>query len=345
MELEYPTKTTYERNYSNLISGTGRDYKGPFYGPGYLKNSKFAYTSASSLQNRCWQVFPWNERRRILITILEYYLKNEGPEYPKYIVRMKLLKPYASVTADDPWQTGKDYFLSEPVWYGDFVGDEYQHGYQIYTSNKWQDVSKKTYDNAYWWEDKRVVRKFTVKNYSSYSGNTVDVPENDMNHNNAKSRYITKVPWGGTDGSGSTNEAVFKAKEMDVRTDGGGTIFQNTARNRYIGLRLWSDLASEVKFYSVNYAPGFTKQELQAIMPSGAKMYELGNGYNNDGTGEAAVSGVDQTHLNTGLFGSKGYSDGDGNGNSSGYKGVMGIQHLRNGCSCPICSKYAQYEY
>jgi|GEM_PF-1336095 len=354
MELEYPNNSEYQWDYSSLISGTSSSYKGPFYGPGYLKNSKFAYTSDSQAENRGWQVFPWNERRRILITVLEYYLKNKGPAYPKYIIRMKLLKPYADTSDDDPWQTGKDYFLSEPAWYGDFVGDEYQHAYQIFTNNQWQDVSKKTYDNAYWWEDKRVVRKFTVKNYSSYSGNIVDVPENDMNHNNAKSRYITKVPWGSTDGSGSTNAAVFYAKEMDVHADRNDKwddnfhkLFSNAKRTRYIGLRLWSDLASEVKFYSVNYAPGFTKQELQAIMPSGAKMYELGNGYNNDGTGETAVSGVDQTHLNTELFKNTGknYSDGEGNGNSSGYRGVMGIQHLRNGCSCPICSKYAQYGY
>ena len=348
MELEYPNDSEYQWNYSSLISGTGgsySSYKGPFYGPGYLKNSKFAYTSDSQAENRGWQVFPWNERRRILITVLEYYLKNKGPAYPKYIIRMKLLKPYADVTEDDPWQTGKDYFLSEPAWYGDFVGDEYQH-YQIYKNNTWQDASYETYINTSRW-NRRIVRNFTVKNHSSYSGDTINPPNNSISDNNAKSRYIIKVPWGASDGYGTAYEGVFKAKEMDVRTDGGGDIFKTPSRNRYIGLRLWSDLASEVKFYSVNYAPGFTKQELQAIMPSGAKMYELGNGYNNDGTGEAAVSGVDQTHLNTGLFGSTGkdYSDGEGNGNSSGYRGVMGIQHLRNGCSCPICSKYAQYGY
>ena len=87
---------------------------------------------------------------------------------------------------------------------------------------------------------------------------------------------------------------------------------------------MWGGEGSEVKFYSVNYAPGFKKAELQAIMPENAKMYELSQ------THEPATTGVDQTALNTALFSTLGHSVEEA-------IGVGEIQHIIKKCSCPLC--------
>lgn len=102
-----------------------------------------------------------------------------------------------------------------------------------------------------------------------------------------------------------------------------------------MGLRIWSNKANYVTtIYSVNLAPGFSGKELRAIMPKGAKMYEVDNSAN--GTNEANMTGgtvtkVDQSNLNS-IF-SSGSSDGNGNGlytsNDKYLKGVMHIQHTK----------------
>ena len=144
---------------------------------------------------------------------------------------------------------------------------------------------------------------------------------------------------------------VFNAEEMNVKSDVSnssffakeGTVttgiktriidkFNTPTRTRYIGIRAWGhkNKTTEVKIYSLNFGPGFRKSELLAIMPLGARMYEL-----ND-TNETNILGSAQENLNKGLFGSiAGFSAGNGNG--SGYSGVMDIQHVMGACNCPMC--------
>jgi len=310
----------YNSNNSNdskkMISGGNSEYTGPFYGPGYLKNSLFKYKSNNNVDKRKDE-YPWTARRRVLLTVLEYYLDNDGPAYPRYIVRLKLLNDFNSQNAD-PWQIGKSAFLSEPAWFGHFVGDSASKSGKKYIYN--------------------------IKNYSTYSGGVIAL-DNQPSDYSVKDRYIVKSPWNTTDNTPFA-EAVFRGEDMDVRRKIQNDtfmdlkynkndqteiakVFNNPARKRYIGLRIWGGTGAQTRFYSVNYAPGFTKAELQAIMPSGAKMYEMSD------TNESLVSGVNQAKLNEGLFGTTKYSNGAGNG--SGYAGVMGIQHLTGACQCPMC--------
>jgi prepilin-type N-terminal cleavage/methylation domain-containing protein len=315
----------YSSYYNMMISGGNSEYTGPFYGPGYLKNSLFKYVTSSSIDTRK-NYTPWTERRRALLTVLEYYLASDGPEYPRYIVRFKLLKDFDSEKTSDPWQIGKSAFSSEPAWFGHFVGD----------SALKVKIKKNKYEYRY-----------SIKNCSPYSGETVTLATEPADYT-ATDRYIVKSPWDSNDNSTKFVEAVFRGEDMDVRrkiqddtfmdlnyNKSNQTkiaeVFKNPARKRYIGLRIWGGAGAQTRFYSVNYAPGFTKAELQAIMPSGAKMYELTD------TKESEVLGVNQTNLNNGLFGPSKQSNGSGNG--GGYAGVMGIQHILTGCTCPMCSK------
>ena len=351
MSIQHPPASN---NLQSRISGvgySGANY-GPFYGPGHMKNSIFSYISNSTWTNRpLYQ--PWTSRRRFVITILEYYINgnktNQGPQYPRFIMRLKLLKNYDEIDGydpliDDPWQVGKEAFYSEPVWYGGFVGDpttvQYQKKNTRYGS--YYDVTKQVYDAAAA-NRRRIVYRYFVKNHSLFSGNYVEFTSQQPNAD-SKNRYIAKMPWGTSYSSNSASDfLVFNGVDMNVRNDiktgdfldigtRVGTIdesFMYPDRKRYIGLRIWGDLGTASRFYSVNYAPGFRKSELQAIMPVGAKMYELNQ------TGEDTVLGLDQTYLNQGLFGITGYSN--GNGNASGYYGVMDIQHLSMNCVCPMC--------
>jgi prepilin-type N-terminal cleavage/methylation domain-containing protein len=353
----YGMSIQYEEDSNNLqsrISGvgySGANY-GPFYGPGHMKNSIFSYISNSTWTNRpLYQ--PWTSRRRFVITILEYYINgtgvNQGPQYPRFIMRLKLLKNYNEILGydpiiDDPWQIGKEAFYSEPVWYGGFVGDPttVQHQKKDSNNSPYYDVTQQVY-NATRNNRRRIVYRYFVKNHSPYTGNYVEFTSQPTNAD-SKNRYIAKMPWGTSYSSNSDSDfLVFNAVDMNVRNeiktgsflDIGTSVgiidrsFQDPERKRYIGLRIWGNTGTASRFYSVNYAPGFRKSELQAIMPVGAKMYELNQ------TGEDTVLGLDQTNLNQGLFGITGYSN--GNGNASGYYGVMDIQHLSMNCVCPMC--------
>jgi hypothetical protein len=351
----YGMSIEYEEDSNTLqsrISGVGYSLAnyGPFYGPGHMKNSIFSYVSNSIWTERLLYQ-PWTERRRFVITILEYYINgngaNQGPQYPRFIMRLKLLKNYDEIDGydpliDDPWQVGKEAFYSEPVWYGGFIGDPTIVQYQKRDRNNtpYYDVTKQVYDAAAA-NRRRIVYRYFVKNHSLFSGNYVEFTSAPTDYS-VKNRYIAKMPWG-TSYSAAYDFLVFNAVDMNARNDiktGSfldigtrvGTIdesFKYPDRKRYIGLRIWGDTGTSSRFYSVNYAPGFRKSELQAIMPTGAKMYELNQ------TQEDTVLGLDQTNLNQGLFGVTGISD--GNGNNSGYSGVMSIQHLMNNCSCPMC--------
>ena len=362
---------------SGRISGIGvsSGNYGPFYGPGHMKNSIFKYVSNSDWKKRPIYA-PWTSRRRFVITILEYYLNGnvsdkKGPMYPRFIMRLKLLKNFEEMvangynpTTDDPWKIGNEAFYSEPVWYGGFVGDPTELNYQKRTRknsssswSSWIDISKLEYDNLVTnntTQKQTDGYRYSVRNYSSYLGDFLKFTNAPAGSSN-KTRYIAKMPWG--DNYSSTSDSlIFNASDMNVRNDiktgafdiigkNVGTIdesFKSPNRKRYIGLRIWGGVSTSSKFYSVNYAPGFKKSELQAIMPAGGRMYEFEDTSTSDknGTGEIYVSGVDQKFLNQGLFGSKtGSSPGNGKYKNHDYDwGVMAIQHVMSGCDCPMCS-------
>ncbi|MEG1799496.1 MAG: hypothetical protein RR214_04860, partial [Synergistaceae bacterium] len=321
-------------------------FYGPFYGPGYMKNSKFQYennyyrtdnkTPTSLNGNVIVPQTPYTERRRIILTVLEYYMDNDKTR-PYFIVRMKYLKlqddgtyPSGTNENDDPLMIGPGWFLSEPIWYGGFVGQ------------KPEKIGSKDY-------------RFTIKNYSSYpTVKTFDVPEDKIKLTAAGSNpkngefYVTSVTKNGTDGTANRVNTLFEAAKIEMRGQITGTEFdKNNKRtaaselyaspkhDRYLGIRTWSNqnIAFETAVYNVELAPGFSKEELLAIMPKGAQMYEISD------IGDEAPEGISQSNLGGSLFGGNIKSDGTGNG-SGISDGVMGIQHVMGNCTCPMCKKY-----
>lgn len=318
--LDYPLSDIEWNQYFGFMQNTKRMYR-----PSYLKNSIMNYTSYTTATD------PLAGRTRFMITVLEYYTTSKAE--PKIIVRTRLLKTDTEVAADggkyssdeekkDPWHIGPKYYKSEPAWYGDFVGSKpvsIDHVYDYYNTNC-------TYN-------------YNVSNYSGYSGGRAYM-KNIYNTapNTTVNRYIVK---GNVDGSNSF-VGVFIARVMDIisNLDSGSTSsdnkdiakkeFGNPARKRYLGLRIWNKEGStQTQFYSVNHAPGFRKEELEAIMPSGAHMYEVSE------TGQKIPDGVDQSDLDKSLSLING-------------KGVMSLQHTPSHstggssckCKCPWCTYY-----
>lgn len=328
----------------------GSNFYGPFYGPGYMKNDVMQYLNdyydykdtvsgdvpKKMTGNVIDLVEPYTERMRLLITVLEYYTSDA--KVPYFIVRVKFLKTEDELKKDDdtgdPFKTGSDWYKSEPIWYGGFAGAQPE---KITSGDK-------------------TFYRFHVKNHGGYNGASFDVAEAALKEKLVTSAsdplsgnfYITKVSTGAKDGEGTVIETVFEAADINIgkeitensfsnntKKNNAAKLYEAPVRDRHLGLRIWSNKANYVTtIYSVNLAPGFSGQELRAIMPKGAKMYEVDNSAN--GTNEANMTGgtvtdVDQSNLNS-IF-SSGSSDGNGNGlytsNDKYLKGVMHIQHTK----------------
>ena len=315
------------KNIETHGSFTGEnDGYGPYYGPGYLKTSNFLYNSGTD--KNC----PWRLRRRVMFTILEYYTTDRGA--PQYIVRMKYLKN-AGDAADpkDPFACGKDYFFSNPAWYGSFEGQDVDGSRQ----------NRPAYGRLY--------------TYSpfNYMENLWKNPSIATQWN----LYITRSPRATAFSSLGHVAGVFQGKNMNIRSDIAGTSyygepasslvsaaaarFADPKRERLIGFRVWGSAIKEgTKLYNITLAPGFTKTELRAILPAGAKLYELSDLLSDSEYQEIKKSPEAFGFLNAdelsasynSIFGKTGQSNGIGNG-SGVYNGVNGIQYQlnRNGTS------------
>ncbi len=305
-------------------------YGGPFYEPSQMKTQKFLFNSSSNgINGNSW---PWKVRRRFMVTILEYYT-NSDKASPHYIIRAKFLDEMKDTDEKDPFGCGESYFLSNPVWYGNFVGS---------------DVNRGEYGKLY--------------TYSSYNYNN----NNNLWYNNTWSYqnnlYITRSPKT-TAFNNSYYNGVFQAVDMSIMSDirkasylnqdgqttsvnktTAANLFKAPQRDRFIGFRALPGTAGQgTKVYDIVLAPGFTKKELQAIMPRNAKMYELSDILSTSERDKIKKSPDDygftnlaevETSYNQILKGVGNVSDGDGN--SSGiYDGVNGIQYQLNSNGTP----------
>lgn len=302
-------------------------YGGPYYEPSDMKTKNFIFSSTATGNNgNSW---PWRVRRRFMVTVLEYYMTDgtrSGKDYPRYIIRAKFLDEMKDDDEKDPFGCGERYFFSNPIWYGNFKGTSVNRGEYgtIYT------YSSYNYDNNLWY-------------------NNTGAYENDL--------YITRSPKA-TTFNNTYYDGVFQAVDMNVRYDigrisyinqpGQGTsvnkttaagLFQSPQRDRIIGFRALPGVNGKgAKVYDIVLAPGFTKKELQAIMPKGAKMYELSDILTTKELTDVRNSPDDYGFTNSAEVNAKyneiltgnGYSS-DGSGNSSGiYYGVNGIQYQLN---------------
>lgn len=308
-------------------------YGGPYYEPAYLKTKEFTYNNNSYGGNngtatdyKNW----WNPRRRFALTILEYYTESKDKVYPCYIIRAKHLKNFPDdinyETTRDPLGWGEEYFESNPAWFGNFRGSDVAPG-----------------------------ASGTIYTHSAYNGNKWS----NSTGKSLKDLYLTKSPKSSSFNSASSNHkyGIFQATPMDIRADftnpktafmvqhsdfppdkdKAQKLFQNPKRDRSVGFRVWNaSIENGAKIFNLTLAPGFTKEELRAILPKGAKLYEFSD--------VLSESDYEEIKKNPMEYGFSSYEEvtrkfneilsgsaSDGKGNGSGItNGVNGIQYRLN---------------
>ena|GEM_PF-772009 len=319
-----------------IYNETLNDRKSDYYEPESLNNSNFTFAE-------------WDDRYRVLYTVLEYYdeIQDEiqKKKYPRHIFRVRLLKRTDDVPEDklaeikkrDPWCIGPKFYASEPMWFGDFVGNPNTTPTTNTTTVK-------------------------VKNYDT----TSQTATLNRQINIAEKIFYALKPSG--------DSYVFRKRLMDARAtelnadnnpidgtgisdDSGETVLSSPNESRYVGVRgvIKSDVHDEdaVTIYGLDFAPGFSINEIRSIMPENGKLYnieetipvsELTKIQDKDWYKSyklmIASSGND---INKKIFGSTARSDGSGNNgswyyqNAGGDGGVYDLQHRNiNDCKCPL---------
>ena len=296
--------------------------------PSYLQNNSFTSSETKEF---------WHSRRRVIYTILEYYDNIEKATAPRYIVRARYLKRPDEILSSlsleeryrvkklDPWYTGRLFFDSEPAWWGGYMGM----------------APEKT-------DDDPPVVKYKIMNYTKYAEKyweTLKVFDTEE-----KTRYPLRCSESVT--------AILTARSMDIIADvdkfnlNNIDIFKSRTRGRFLGINVWvNDIGNikdiGMKLFEFNLAPGFSKAELKAIMPKGAKMYELSDLVGSDWQSNYPWLNSGNQNMNSALF-SGASSNGDGNGSiyTKRGSGIMGLQHIpSDSCECPLCLRQAGKEY
>lgn len=318
--------------YNETDNAPGGDQR---YLPKNLHNDAFDFYNGKSDDDA------WTTRRRVMLTVLEYYTEDKAK--PFYIIRAKFLKltsdytpeQLAEIKKDDPWCVGKTFFASEPMWFGLYVG------------NKMTLSGKDS--------------KVDVKHYADSTSMNANVNEAPVTIGRKVIDYTQNLFYGTKYKKDSPG---FAAKAVSMREDGGDSY--NT-RERYIGLRVFSESKggnnnAAVTFNEVALAPGFSADEIRSIMPQGGRVYEI------EDTVPANNAALEWSIINASawykglqaslggktyndvLFGAEKGSDGDGKssiyytlvkyengGNGTQYGGVYDIQHIKtNDCKCPL---------
>lgn len=348
-------------------------------------NSNVDYT-IRSMQNDAFSLSKnetaanyFTQRKRVIYTILEYYspyVKDtdsydaKGINKPHYIVRMRTLKnpddilgkksvaEQVKIREKDPWYIGTEFYDSEPIWYGDFVGAAPVKSGDVYL--------------------------YDVKNYSEkFNGTklTITTPPADNDYRRSRNVFMLNDK---RDPNSNGYYSIVKGYDLNIREHlyelwpkdedyKWGKNYNQTLLNeiyqqygkRYIGVRVWSAKQTQigVKFYEINMAPGFCGDELKAIMPKGSRLYEVKETYQ---TGTYENKSWDQlsdlakddyfswdstkdAQLNKHVFSKSSFhhgelvSDGDGNDeNEDRNIGIMDIRHTwpLNECKCPLCKLF-----
>lgn len=321
-----------------IYNETLNDRKSDYYEPESLNNSNFTFAE-------------WDNRYRVLYTVLEYYDAIQGNKYPQHIFRVRFLKRTDNWDADhsvstdklaeikkiDPWCIGPKFYASEPMWFGDFVGNPNTTPTTNTTTVK-------------------------VKNYYYTTTETATL--------NRKINIATKIFYALKRSSGSDvfRKRVMNARASEKEIDGsdlsetgisnalGGTVLSSPNESRYVGVRgvVKSDVPDEdaVTIYGLDFAPGFSINEIRSIMPADGKLYSLEEtipaselakiqdkdwykSYKN-------IIASSENDINKKVFGTAAKSAGTGdNGswyyqNAGGDGGVYDLQHIQGTCNCPL---------
>jgi len=294
---------------NNVFPANSTD--GNCYNPVHVQNNLFAYNPD----------YWWQANHRILYSIIEYYYADDIYRLPHFIIRVRFLKPLSDssvrdrldeIKPKDPWYIGPDFYESEPMWFGEFVGSKLAGS-----------------------------RTVNVRRYASPAETTVT---SDSNLADAD-----KMMFYGLNYSGTVKD-IFKAKNLDLTKDtslAGGALdkLKTPDRDRYIGMQVYTDKQqlAYVNIYNISIVPGFTADEIRSILPDKAKLYEISETVPSGRVPTAAASwyGADSParNYNYAVFSTAGMSDGSG-GNGSRYDdkgaGVIGLQHVPSSCTCPL---------
>lgn len=322
------------------------------YGIQNVTNNDRAY-APENLMNKEFTKWTYEEKHRILVSVLEYYTDDKNN--PKYIIRARFLKEATSSTQtrlEDPWCTGPDFFFSEPMWFGLPVGS------RLYSTNS------TTYQAP--------VRHYFGNYWNNTNPQECLTTGPGLNDADATSSLFYGLKQQKIENSAPKDVAstVFKTKELNpknaVNVDS-DRVLSNPKRNRYIGLHASqkSNSNNSVTIYNVELAPGFSADEIKSIMPANGKMYEI-----SDTISEEEFQKISQTDwyasqsgtakdVNKRLFGvsSTGNSTNKGeNGLTSIYYnqlnemtkkysiGLYGLQHVPGtNCPCPLHNEFYKW--
>ena len=361
--------------------------------PGALnqKYSGISNTEASTGNNGNIKNFMYNgngkTRRRFIVTLLEYYTDNE--EYPRLLVRVRLLKNLSDVAKDsqaeaaireeDPFLIGPKFYLSEPAWYGSFVGQKpylsvknkvrtfsfrslfYGGGsggnsfsFDRLDSQTVYDLTKNGMQQSLCtYEEKPLY--YAVKNTANYV---------QYNNNKLYSNFGGVFKHAELNARAGLEKYGYKdhPRESTYYFSLGDT---GPARMRWFGLSVWPDVWSNpvgLTVHNITLGPGFSKDELLAIVENGAKLFGMDETCNKNCS--LANCEYDAEHdkgsaWTKSVFGNAG-GQSDAARSGSSYKDrfkdakdqkqtcVMSLQHTTpysssNNDGCPICDAYNKY--
>lgn len=307
-----------------------------YYHPGSINNDNFTFGQ-------------WADRYRVMYTVLEYYDETQGKEYPRHILRVRFLKrtdnwnalnpgdPLSEIKKRDPWCIGPKFYASEPMWFGDSVGNPNTTRTTSTTTVKVKNYYYTTSQTATLGRQINIAAKifYALKNAS----NSTVLRKRTMN---------TRVSELNLDGSTISGTGISDAL--------GGAVLSDPGRSRYVGVKgiiaNKRDPEDSVIVYGLDFVPGFSINELRSIMPVNGKLYSL------EETIPAAEllkiqdkdwyksyklmitsSGND---INKKIFGTTGKSAGNGDNGSWYYQnagsdgGIYDLQHIKNNCKCPL---------
>lgn len=249
---------------------------------------------ASTNNNNNIKRFMYNSdgktRRRFIVTLLEYYIDDE--EYPRLLVRVRMLKNISDVTKDtgkteaaelreeDPFLIGPNFYLSEPAWYGGFVVQK-----PSTKDNKTYTFKSMPYGSAgstftFSWSNNVTVYDYNGSNMypqtCTYEPKSVyyAVKNRDDKVTSDKNKLYSNF-------GGVFKSAVLNAREAleSYRDDKGNNPSTSRYklgstkpdRMRWFGLSAWPDDWSggvSLTVHELTLGPGFNKGELLAIWPS-----------------------------------------------------------------------------
>lgn len=318
--------------YNESMNNRGFDY----YHPQYLINSNFTFGQ-------------WADRYRVMYTVLEYYDETQGKEYPRHILRVRFLKrtdnwnalnpgdPLSEIKKRDPWCIGPKFYASEPMWFGDSVGNPNTTRTTSTTTVKVKNYYYTTSQTATLGRQINIAAKifYALKNAS----NSTVLRKRTMN---------TRVSELNLDGSTISGTGISDAL--------GGAVLSDPGRSRYVGVKgiiaNKRDPEDSVIVYGLDFVPGFSINELRSIMPVNGKLYSLeetipaaellkiqDKDWYKSYKLMIASSGND---INNKIFGAAGKSAGTGdNGswyyqNAGGDGGIYDLQHIKGTCKCPL---------